>query len=327
MSKLSQYDETLSTAAKEGIKTAKQNYAKAQAKGDEAGMAQANAYANSIRRQYGGYTGGDDGSGYYPVLEKPTFSSRYDDQISKAQKRIINIDDFSYNPESDPMYQLYKKVYTQMGNDAYDRAMAQSSIKTGGIVNTNAAASATQAQNFYNSALADKATELYNAAYERYIDGINRQYDILNMLEQADKNDYLRYLDDVDAYKDARDFEYDRFNNELTSALDKIAASAEAEYQAQRDSEEDRRWQEEFDYQKQKDIEDGLKWQKEFDYQNKKDQSNLSYNYAKLNSNNAKWSQQASADKYDALTKLAESIYKESSGNINLDELLNKLGI
>ncbi len=309
MTKLSQYDEKLTTAAKEGIKSAKQNYAKAQANGDETGMAEANAYANSIRRIYGGYTGGNDGSGYYPVLQKPQFSSQYDKMIRNAQKRIIDIKDFSYNPNSDPMYQLYKKVYTQMGNDAYDRAIAQSSIKTGGIVNTNAAASATQAQNFYNSALADKATELYNAAYKRYVDGINREYDILDMLEKADKNDYTRYLDSVDQYKDERDFEYDRFSNELTTALNKISEIAKLNYEAERDREDDIRWREELNYKKQK------------------DQNNLSYNFAKLNSNNAKWNYQANADKYDALAKLAETIYKESYGNIDLDELLNKLGI
>ena len=335
---LSQYDEKLNDTAKQGIMTAKQSYANAMANNDKAGMAQANAYANSIRRTYGGYTGGDDGSGYYPVMEKPSYSSKYDKMISSAQKRIENIKDFTYNPEGDPMYKLYKKVYTQMGNDAYDRAMAQNSIKTGGIVNTNAAASAMQAQNFYNSALADKATELYNAAYKRYIDDINNEYDILNMYRQADDDDYSRYLDDVDAYRNERDFEYNRFNIELTGALDKIAAEAQAEYQAQRDKEEDRRWQAEFDYQKQQDAEDTLKWQKELDYKKNKSYNdytsemakinrNYSSDMAKINSDKAKWSSEAEIKKYDSLIELANEIYENTYDDISLDEILDRLGL
>ena len=41
-----------------------------------------------------------------------------------------------------------------MGNDAYDRALSQNAIKTGGIVNTNAMTSAMLAKNAYNAELA-----------------------------------------------------------------------------------------------------------------------------------------------------------------------------
>lgn len=306
---LSQHDQKLNRNARQGIQTAKQNYAKAQAKGDEAGMAMANAYANSIRRTYGGYTGGEDGSGYYPVMGKPEFSSRYDDKINKTQNRIINIRNFTYNPESDPVYTLYKKVYTEMGNDAYDRAMAQNSIKTGGIVNTNATASAVQAQNAYTKALADKSIDLYNAAYQRYTDSIQRQYDILDMLNNADNNDYKRYLDDVEFYKDARDFEYNVFTNELENALDNIDTKNKNKYQSMRDAEDDRKWQAEFDYKKQSDADQ------------------IAFDLLKLESDTKKWNEQAKADKYNALARLVQSVYNKSNIGVNLNALIKLLGL
>ncbi len=314
MSELSVHDKQLSNAAKHGIKTAKENYNKAKQNNDTVGMAKANEYANNIRKQYGGYTGGDDGSGYYPVptlnsKDAPQYSSRYDSEIRKARKAITNREPFSYNPETDPMYKLYKKVYTQLGNDAYDRAMAQNSIKTGGIVNTNAAASATQAQSFYNSALADKATELYDSAYQKYVDDINRDYQYVEMLEAAEQNDYRKYLDELDAYKDYRDFEYQKYSHDTQSYNSAIQAAAQQAYTTMRDSESDKKWQAELDYQKQLDAD------------------SLAYDFAKLNSDTQKWNSQAVTDRYNALARLVQSVYNKSNIGVNLNDIMELLGM
>ena len=115
---ISDFDKNLSYDALSGIISAKRSYEKAKNSNDSVGMAKANAYANSIRKQHGGYTGGDDGSAYYTIgttkRKKPEYTNKYSDEIDDLYNKIKNRKEFSYNPESDPMYILYKKVPTSL---------------------------------------------------------------------------------------------------------------------------------------------------------------------------------------------------------------------
>ena len=136
-----------------------------------------NQQAEAIRSLYGGYLGGDDGFGYTPVdspndytaPEKPTFS---------------------YNLESDPVWQAYKKQYTREGQRATQDALGTTAASTGGIPSSYATAAATQAGDYYAAQMTDKVPELYQQAYNRY----------LNELSQwnADRNfGYGQYIDEL----------------------------------------------------------------------------------------------------------------------------------
>lgn len=136
-----------------------------------------NQQAESIRSLYGGYLGGDDGFGYTPVdspndytaPEKPTFS---------------------YNLESDPVWQAYKKQYTREGQRATQDALGITAASTGGIPSSYATAAATQAGDYYAAQMTDKVPELYQQAYNRH----------LNELSQwnADRSfGYGQYIDEL----------------------------------------------------------------------------------------------------------------------------------
>lgn len=136
-----------------------------------------NQQAESIRSLYGGYLGGADGFGYTPVdspndytaPEKPTFS---------------------YNLESDPVWQAYKKQYTREGQRATQDALGTTAASTGGIPSSYATAAATQAGDYYAAQMTDKVPELYQQAYNRY----------LNELSQwnADRSfGYGQYIDEL----------------------------------------------------------------------------------------------------------------------------------
>ncbi len=314
MPELSIHDQQLSPTAKQGIRAAKNSYNKAKQNNDTIGMARANEYANSIRRHFGGYTGGDDGSAYYPVptlseSSKPAYSSSYDSKIKKAQKSIADREEFSYDPEKDPVYKLYKKIYTQLGNDAYDRAMAQNSIKTGGIVNTNAATSAIQAQNYYNSAIADKMTELYDKAYKKYTDEINRDYDILNMYKDAEDAEYKKFLDEMEEFTLDRNFEYKKYLDDTARYDDAVKAAADRAYSEKQNKEDD-------SYRR-----------AELDYKAKSDADKLAYDFAKLGSDGKKWQEQAETDRYNALARLISSIYNKSNIGVDVNAIMKLLGL
>ena len=136
-----------------------------------------NQQAEAIRSLYGGYLGGDDGFGYTPV-DSPN------DYVAPEKPT------FSYDLESDPVWQAYKKQYTREGQRATQDALGTTAASTGGIPSSYATAAATQAGDYYAAQMTDKVPELYQQAYNRY----------LNELSQwnADRNfGYGQYIDEL----------------------------------------------------------------------------------------------------------------------------------
>lgn len=95
-----------------GILTYKRDYANAT---DDAGRKAANAGAEALRRQYGSYLGGGDGSGYYGLggpagyqssyqstlddaLKKYGQGSAWDERVAGTIGKMENYGDFSYGP-------------------------------------------------------------------------------------------------------------------------------------------------------------------------------------------------------------------------------------
>ncbi len=216
---ISEYDKTLSYEALSQIVDAKKNYADAAKAGDKQKMTESNNIANAVRAKYGNYTGGEFGNEYHPFVyaynSSPEYSSRYEDELDELYNSIKGSrSDFTYDYTKDPAYLAYKKVYDKAGSLAYDRAMAENSMKTGGVENSNAQSAAMQALGYYNSQLAAKIPELYEAAYQRhYKDEQSRLDSLLDAYELTDRReqrDYSRYLDDLEKSRDLRNFAYDK---------------------------------------------------------------------------------------------------------------------
>lgn len=191
------------------------------AKTDEA-RALANEGAESVRRTYGGYTGGGDGSGYY--LETPS-SFRYDKQEpvyksqygAEAQSKLTDILDyanFRYKPENDPAYEAYAKQYAREGKRASEDTLGAAAAASGGIPSSYAVTAASQAGDYYAAQMSDKIPELYNAAYDRYLSEYNKEVQKYKLLQEAESNDYSRYLDELTRYDKAK---ADAYNKYLTS--------------------------------------------------------------------------------------------------------------
>lgn len=126
-----------------------------------ADRAKYNQQAEQIRSLYGGYSGGTDGWGYTPTLSPNDFV---------ASDRP----EFSYDVESDPVFQAYKKQYTREGQRATQDALGAAAASTGGIPSSYATAAATQAGDYYASQLTDKVPELYQQAYNRYVNELSQ---------------------------------------------------------------------------------------------------------------------------------------------------------
>lgn len=170
-----------------------------------------------------------DSNSYSYDVPKPTYESKNSERIEKLYDAISNYEPFSYDLESDPMYQQLRQQYIREGKRATEDTMGAYASMTGGIPSSYAVTAAAQAGNYYNSQLNDKALQLYEAAYNKYYDNYNKKLDELNMFLNAENTNYSKYLDTLDDwYKDAeiarKNYESDRdFQTDINMYSDELA--------------------------------------------------------------------------------------------------------
>lgn len=256
---------------------------------DEA-RALANMGAENIRRTQGGYTGGVDGSNFYleaPAPSSfdpgsaPSFSSGYssdvkssydalknykpfeysktapvfDDKYASERDDLINQlanpEKFSYDHNTDESYKAYAKQYAREGQRATADALAAASAQSGGIASSYALTAAGQQGNYYASQLADKIPELYQNAYNRYLNEYNMKREALNSIQSETNAAHDRYLGDYNVFNTDRNFEYAKYQNELARKQDllSLAKSLEdSDYSRYRDQRSDYENDRNFDY-------------------------------------------------------------------------------
>lgn len=239
--------------------TYKQDWAEAT---DQAGRTAANQAAEALRRQYGSYLGGSDGSKYYGLGGPGSYQSGYQDRISEILDQMDNYRDFDYGPaptynnryqetldellgkvenygpfswskEEDPAYSAYAKQYRREGQRATADAIAQAAALTGGQVSTAAATAASQAGDYYAGQLADVIPQLYENAYQRYLSDYSLLADQLGQVRQAEQLDYAKYLDELGQYNTDRNLSYDQWlqgYNMLSGNLSAFQGQDQTEY-------------------------------------------------------------------------------------------------
>ncbi len=294
---ISPYDKTLDAGSLAQIIDAKKSYKTAEQAGDEAGKKRANQKANSVRENAGSYNGGYDGSEYnktkkdYEINNITNYRSKYDDSKSKILNNLTNRKSFSYNPEEDPLYNTYKSIYLKLGNDAYDRAMADNSLRMGGMQNSSAQSAAMQAQGKYNSMLASKIPDLYKLAYEKYSDEGDNIYKLMETLRNLDSDDYSKYRDLIKDFQTDRDYFYKKDKNDQYQSNNMYKYDSNLEHSIMRDDAEDKQNADKFEYEKYRDGVADSKWREE------------------LNSENEKNRNTYSIDKLNAAIRLAQALY------------------
>lgn len=151
----------------------------------------------------------------------PQYSGKYDEQLQEIYDQIVDRKDFTYDLNSDALYQQYKDQYAQMGQMAMMDTMGQASAMTGGYGNSYAQGVGQQAYQGYLQQLNDKVPELYSLALGQY----NQEgQDLLNqysMIGDLAGDEYAKYQDALNQYwnqlnyqKQLADQEYERGFNE-----------------------------------------------------------------------------------------------------------------
>lgn len=155
------------------------------------------------------------GTGFtYDESSKPTFESNYDTRIDDMLNQILNRDAFSYSTADDPLYQQYASMYEREGNRAMNDTLAAAAATAGGM-NSYAMTAANQANNYYMSQMNDKIPELYQLAYDMYLQDIDNRVRDLGLLDSMDDKQYDRYRDTMSDWYTDRDFAYNKYRDDV----------------------------------------------------------------------------------------------------------------
>lgn len=211
-----------------------------------------------------------------------------------------NRDPFSYDFNSDALYNQYKDQYIQQGQMAMMDTMGQAAAMTGGYGNSYAQTVGQQAYNQQLGQLNNIMPELYQMAYDRY----NQQgQDLLNMYDLyagLSEEDYGKYQDSMtnwyeqlgylnDTYINERNFDYadyvadrnlayneyaadralawDKYAADRNLAYDDYVADRNLAYNQYQGEKDDAKWQAEFDAQ-------DSRWWAEFEQDEKQNNYN-----------------------------------------------------
>lgn len=156
---------------------------------------------DAINKQFSASTAYQDAMAYTNELLKQLSSGKtsYTDQIKDLMAQIQGRDDFSYDVDTDPLFQQALASAMGSGKTAMQDTMGQAAALTGGYSSTYAATAGNQAYNAFIEDAYNNLPEYYQMALEAYQMEGQEMYDQLAMLNAADAAEFERMYDSWNA--------------------------------------------------------------------------------------------------------------------------------
>ncbi len=156
------------------------------------------------------------------------YKSKYDSQIESIVDKILSREDFSYDMQSDPLYQQYRRLYMENGQKAMRDTIGQASALTGGYANSYAVTAGNQAYADYLDELNGIALEMRDRAYELYSDEGDRLIEDVTLLRGLDGDDYEKYLNTLEQYYSDGDYLLKKLSEMSDAEFDAFLAQVDA---------------------------------------------------------------------------------------------------
>lgn len=138
----------------------------------------------------------------------PTWTPQYEQQIQEILGSISGREGYTYDMNTDPLYQQYRDQYIREGQRAMADTAANAAALTGGYGSTYGAIAAQQQYDRYLAGLNDIMPQLEGQAYSRYMDGLDALYDQLGAYQTEEERLYGQYLDALGQYNTDRAYTY-----------------------------------------------------------------------------------------------------------------------
>lgn len=149
------------------------------------------------------------------------YKSKYSDEIESILNSVLNREKFQFNMNADPLYNQYREQYINNGKKAMMDTVANAAALTGGYSNSYAVTAGNEAYSEQLNKLNDIALELYDRAYQKYKDDGDNMVDKIRLLQNSDSDDYAKYRDSLDDYYKDGDY-----------LLSKLTSLSESDYNA-----------------------------------------------------------------------------------------------
>lgn len=158
--------------------------------------------ANQLRKSYGTSLPAS-GSGTGTMHTAGSFTYEKDPEYNQLLDRIVNREQFSYDPQADPQAAAFRKQYLREAERAREDTIAKAAANSGGTPSSFAVTAAQQAGDYYVGQLNDTLPTLQQNAYQRYLNEVAADIDALGALS-ADRNfSYQSYLEQQERLAEA----------------------------------------------------------------------------------------------------------------------------
>lgn len=182
----------------------------------------------------------------------------YGQGVNDALNRVLNREKFSYDLNSDALYNQYKNQYINLGKLAMQDTMGQASALTGGYGNSYAATVGNQAYQGYLQQLNDVVPDLYQMALNQYNTEGENLKDQYSMLANQYNTEYGEYRDMVadwtterdyltGLYNDERNYDYGIYSDNRDFSYTDYWNNEQMAYQKERDAVADEQWQKQYE--------------------------------------------------------------------------------
>lgn len=144
------------------------------------------------------------------------WQSQYSGQIRQAQNALENRT-FNYDPTKDAAYQDYAKQYQGEAERARANAQARSAARTGGYGSSYATTAGTEAYGNVMSGLDNVIDSLHSQALSTYNNETSEMQGNLTRLQQADQQDYDRYMQALSDWNTQQGSLQAKYNTQLAN--------------------------------------------------------------------------------------------------------------
>ena len=137
---------------------------------------------------------------------KPQYSNSYADELDSLYSQIVNRPSFTYDMNSDALYQQYKDEYITGGLRAMRDSAAKASHLTGGYASTYSQALSQQQYGGYMRELSAMIPQLYDSALGTYQQQGQDMLSRFETLGSMAEDEYSRYQDELTGYNQTLDY-------------------------------------------------------------------------------------------------------------------------
>lgn len=154
----------------------------------------------------------------------------WDERVQDLYGQITNRPQFSYDPNSDPLYQSAKNQFVQNGRRAMEDTMGQAAGLTGGYNSSYAQNVGQQSYNDYMLKLNDEMRNYAQMAKANYDADTDRLYSQLNLAQGMADTEYARSRDAIADQRYQQEWEADQAYRDWQKSQAEASAASDQAY-------------------------------------------------------------------------------------------------